>query len=192
MDEMRKKCIRETIELCSNCGLDFTMSELASRLGMSKKTLYVLFESKEALLLETVDAIFDEVKACEAEILVRDDLDLAEKVRRLIIVLPDRFLTLDWSRLQGVEKKYPAMYQRIRYRLETGWEPTLELLRQGMNEGIFRPFKPGLLRAMVEGAIEHFLSSQTLEQAELSYVQALDGMMDILMEGILAPKEGAK
>ena len=50
MDDPRKRCIQETIALCSSQGLDFTMSELAARLGMSKKTLYVLFESKEALL----------------------------------------------------------------------------------------------------------------------------------------------
>ena len=57
MDDPRKRCIQETIALCSSQGLDFTMSELAARLGMSKKTLYVLFDSKEALLLATSVAL---------------------------------------------------------------------------------------------------------------------------------------
>lgn len=165
------------------------MSELAARLGMSKKTLYVLFESKEALLLATVDAMFDEVKVSEAEILGRGDLSLAEKIRRLVVVLPDSYQTLDWTRLQGVEEKYPAMYRRIRQRLETGWEPTLDLLRQGVEQGVLRPFEPGLFRAVVEGAIEHFLSSDALEREGLGYVQAMDGMMDLLMEGILTRRE---
>lgn len=189
MDDARKRCIRETIALCSSQGLEFTMSELAARLGMSKKTLYVLFESKEALLLATVDAMFDEVKVSEAEILGRDDLSLAEKIRRLVVVLPDSYQTLDWTRLQGVEEKYPAMYRRIRRRLETGWEPTLDLLRQGVEQGVLRPFEPGLFRAVVEGAIEHFLSSDALEREGLGYVQAMDGMMDLLMEGILTRRE---
>lgn len=189
MDDARKKCIRETIALCSSQGLDFTMSELAARLGMSKKTLYVLFENKEALLLATVDAMFDEVKVSEAEILARDDLTLAEKIRRLVVVLPDSYQALDWTRLQGVEEKYPVMYRRIRQRLETGWEPTLDLLRQGMEQGVLRPFEPGLFRAVVEGAIEHFLSSDALEREKLGYVQAMDGMMDLLMEGILTRRE---
>lgn len=189
MDDARKRCILETIALCSSQGLDFTMSELAARLGMSKKTLYVLFESKEALLLATVDAMFDEVKVSEAEILGRGDLSLAEKIRRLVVVLPDSYQTLDWTRLQGVEEKYPAMYRRIRQRLETGWEPTLDLLRQGVEQGVLRPFEPGLFRAVVEGAIEHFLSSDALEREGLGYVQAMDGMMDLLMEGILTRRE---
>lgn len=189
MDEVRQKCIQQTIALCSSQGLDFTMSQLATQLGMSKKTLYVLFESKEALLLETVDTMFDAVKASEAEVLARQDLDLAAKVRRLVVVLPDSYKTLDWSRLQGVEEKYPAVYQRIRQRLESGWEPTLALLRQGMEEGVLRPFEPGLLRAIVEGTIEHFLTTDALEREKLDYVQALDGMMDLLMGGILTRQE---
>lgn len=186
MDQARQKCIDCAIQLCSSQGLDFTMSQLAAQLGMSKKTLYVLFESKEALLLAAVDAMFDAVKADEAKILARQDLSLADKVRQLVVVLPDSYKNLDWSRLQGVEEKYPAVYGRIRQRLESEWEPTLELLRQGMEQGELRPFQPGLLRAVVEGAMEHFLSSDALQREGIGYVQALDGMMDLLMEGILA------
>lgn len=186
MDQARQKCIDCAIQLCSSQGLDFTMSQLAAQLGMSKKTLYVLFDSKEALLLAVVDTMFDAVKADEAKILARQDLSLADKVRQLVVVLPDSYKNLDWSRLQGVEEKYPAVYGRIRQRLESEWEPTLELLRQGMEQGELRPFQPGLLRAVVEGAMEHFLSSDALQQQGIGYVQALDGMMDLLMEGILA------
>lgn len=186
MDQARQKCIDCAIQLCSSQGLDFTMSQLAAQLGMSKKTLYVLFDSKEALLLAVVDTMFDAVKADEAKILARQDLSLADKVRQLVVVLPDSYKNLDWSRLQGVEEKYPAVYGRIRQRLESEWEPTLELLRQGMEQGELRPFQPGLLRAVVEGAMEHFLSSDALQREGIGYVQALDGMMDLLMEGILA------
>ena len=186
MDQVRQKCIDCAIQLCSSQGLDFTMSQLAAQLGMSKKTLYVLFDSKEALLLAVVDTMFDAVKADEAKILARQDLSLADKVRQLVVVLPDSYKNLDWSRLQGVEEKYPAVYGRIRQRLESEWEPTLELLRQGMEQGELRPFQPGLLRAVVEGAMEHFLSSDALQREGIGYVQALDGMMDLLMEGILA------
>lgn len=186
MDQARQKCIDCAIQLCSSQGLDFTMSQLAAQLGMSKKTLYVLFDSKEVLLLAAVDAMFDAVKADEAKILARQDLSLADKVRQLVVVLPDSYKGLDWSRLQGVEEKYPAVYDRIRQRLESEWEPTLELLRQGMEQGELRPFQPGLLRAVVEGAMEHFLSSDALQREGIGYVQALDGMMDLLMEGILA------
>ena len=192
MDQARQKCIDCAIQLCSSQGLDFTMSQLAAQLGMSKKTLYVLFDSKEALLLAVVDTMFDAVKADEAKILARQDLSLADKVRQLVVVLPDSYKNLDWSRLQGVEEKYPAVYGRIRQRLESEWEPTLELLRQGMEQGELRPFQPGLLRAVVEGAMEHFLSSDALQREGIGYVQALDGMMDLLMEGILAKGDDKK
>lgn len=186
MNEAKRKCILQTIDLCSDYGLDFTMSQLATQLGMSKKTLYLLFDSKEDLLLATVDFMFDAVKVSEAQVLANQDLTLIEKIRRLIVVLPDSYKKLNWQRLQGVEEKYPAVYRQIKYRLESGWETTLDLLHQGIEEGVLRPFNTGLFRAVVEGAVEYFLSSDALERDKLDYVQALDGMMDLLMDGIIA------
>ena len=58
-----------------------------------------------------------------------------------------------------------------------------------MAEGVLRPFEPGLLRAIVEGTIEHLLASDALEREGLDYVQALDGMMDLLMDGIRKREE---
>ncbi len=189
MDTPRDRCIQATIQLCSSQGRDFTMSQLAASLGMSKKTLYVLFPSKEALLLEMVDAMFCQVKESETALLADSTLPLAQKVRRLVVVLPESFKALNRSRLQGVEQRYPAVYRRIRLHLESGWEPTLALLWQGMEAGVFRPFSLGVFRSMVEGSIEYFLASGALQREGLDYVQALDQMMELLLEGILAKQE---
>ena len=179
MDRVRQKCIDCAIQLCSSQGLDFTMSQLAAQLGMSKKTLYVLFDSKEALLLAAVDTMFDAVKADEAKILARQDLSLADKVRQLVVVLPDSYKNLDWSRLQGVEEKYPAVYGRIRQRLESEWEPTLELLRQYRPKGILHCFSGSVEMArevtklgmyLGIGGVVTFKNARVLKQV----VQAID------------------
>ena len=47
---MRKKIIDATVEEFKQNGLKFTMNDLAKRLGISKKTIYTVFESKQAVL----------------------------------------------------------------------------------------------------------------------------------------------
>ena len=64
------------------------MSDLATRLSMSKKTLYVHFDSKEDLLASAVDYWFTQVKQAELDILEDDSLTTIEKVQRIIIVQP--------------------------------------------------------------------------------------------------------
>ena len=49
---MRDKIIDATVEEFKQNGLKFTMNDLAKRLGISKKTIYTVFESKQAVLGE--------------------------------------------------------------------------------------------------------------------------------------------
>lgn len=48
----------QTLSYLSDKGLKFTMADLAKSLGMSKKTIYSFFETKEALLNDVVDYAF--------------------------------------------------------------------------------------------------------------------------------------
>lgn len=189
MEELREKCILHTLALCSEYGMRFTMSELAAGLGVSKKTLYVLFPDKEALLTDAVDYVFDAVKRSEAEILRDETLSLTQKIERLIIVIPEPFREIDWNRLNGVETKYPKVYTHICERIESGWDAALSLLREGVETGVLRPFSIPVFKAMVEGSIEHFITSPELAQQGVAYTQALEEMIALLMRGALMRKE---
>lgn len=189
MEELREKCILHTLALCSEQGMRFMMSELASGLGVSKKTLYVLFPDKEALLTDAVDYVFDAVKQSEAEILRDESLTLAEKIERLVIVIPEPFRELNWSRLNGVEERYPNVYRHICERIESGWDATLALLQEGVETGVLRPFRLPVFKAIVEGSIEHFITSPELAGEGVAYTQALEEMIGLLLRGALVREE---
>ena len=53
--KMREKIIEATIREFSKNGLKFTMNDLAKQLGISKKTIYTVFESKQAVLVAVAD-----------------------------------------------------------------------------------------------------------------------------------------
>src|SRR5690349_12048205 len=58
-----------------------TMDELAAELGMSKKTLYVHFPSKAALMAAVIDDLSREIRASADALFGNRQLNFAEKLR---------------------------------------------------------------------------------------------------------------
>ena len=70
-------------------------------------------------------------------------------------------------------------------RLETGWEPTIQLIETGMAEGSIRPVPICLVKMMLEASIEQFFQRDVLIINGISYNEALEEVVDILVDGIL-------
>ena len=145
-------------------GLRFTMQQLAQRLHISKKTLYTRYASKEELLLDMIDDAFGAIHARKRAILA-ENLPLEEKLRRVIIALPEEYAATNLCRL------------------EAGWEPTLALLEETRQAGLLRDVPFDILRTMITGSIEAFLRDESLTAQE--YANALETMIDIFLEGVL-------
>ena len=184
-DETRVRVYEAVIDAFNEKGLKFTMDDVAKRLTMSKKTLYQLFEDKEKLFLETIEYGFRQVKEEERKIIENPRLDLSEKIRRVIIVLPDKYRNVDYRKLYDLREKFPRVYREVAIRIESDWEPTLALLEQGMKEGKIRKISLPVLKAMIEGSMEHFLTGETLTREKITYEKALEQMIDIIMKGIV-------
>ncbi len=184
--EIRERVYEAVIDAFNDKGLKFTMDDVAKRLGMSKKTLYQLFDDKEKLFLETIEYGFRQVKLSEQKILENPKLSIEEKIRRVIIVLPDKYRSVDYRKLFDLKEKYPDIYREVAKRIESDWEPTLMLLRQGMEEGVIRKVSLPVLKAIIEGSMEHFLTGDMLIREKITYEKALEQMIDIIMKGILS------
>lgn len=170
------------MELFRQDGLHFTMQQLAQMLHISKKTLYTHYISKEELLLDMIDRAFEAIHAQKRAILA-EKIPLEEKLRRVIIALPEEYAATNLCRMEELEGKFPAAAERVRLHLETGWEPTLALLEEARQAGVLRNVPLDILRMMIAGSIEEFLRDGTLAAQE--YSSALEAMIDILLEGIL-------
>ena len=161
-------------------GLGFTMQQVAAALHISKKTIYTVYSDKEALLIDMVDMLFEKIHRRKAE-LAALPLPLEERLRAVIIALPEEYAALDFRQLDALEEKYPAVAARVRRHLETGWEPTMALLEQGIAEKRIRPVNLTVLRRVLTAAFQQLLSGA---RDGSSYAAELEDMMDILMNGI--------
>lgn len=182
--DLKETILEGTIQAFNQKGLKFTMDDIAGQLGMSKKTIYTVFQDKEALFLAMVDYLFDRIKESENEILQNEKMTTLEKIRKILCVLPESYQKVDFGQLYLLRGKYPSTYAKVEERLETGWEGTIALLQQGMEEGVIRPVKIPIVKMMFEAALEQFFQRDILIQNKISYVDALQEVVDILVDGI--------
>ena len=182
--ELRARLREAGLELFRKEGLHFTMQQAAQAIHISKKTIYSVYPSKEALLLDMVDDAFARIHARKQSI-IDGPGTLPDKLRAVIIALPEEYTALDLQQMDLLDEKYPQVAARVRQQLETGWEPTLALLEQAMEQGLMRRVSLPVLQGMISAAIEHFLADRSLEAQGISYTQALEEMISIILEGVL-------
>lgn len=181
---LKEQLLEGTLCVFNQKGLKFTMDDIAKELGISKKTIYTVFENKEMLFLAMVDYLFDSIKESERKVAETPSLSTIEKIRAILGVLPESYKEIDFRQLYLLRDKYPVIYEKVEERLENGWEATIALLEQGMREGVVRPVRIPILKTMLEASLEQFFRRDTLIRNEISYQEALDEVVGILIDGI--------
>lgn len=182
--ELRETILQGTIKAFNRKGLKFTMDDIASILRISKKTIYTVFADKEELFLAMVDYLFDNIKNSEQEVIQNPRLSTLEKIRKILGVMPESYSEIDFRELYILKDKYPKIYEQVERRLENGWETTITLLQQGMEEGVIRKVDIPIIKLMLEAAVEQFFQRDILLQHQIKYTDALDEVVSILVDGI--------
>ena len=187
MDDLKNRILVNTIKVFNKKGLKLTMDDVAEQMGISKKTIYKYFNSKEEIFDQIVDYIFDGIKARENEILNEEGLSIDERTRKLLAAFPESFTAIDFAKLGDLKDKYPKIYKKMTRRLEAGWEPTIELLEQGRKEGIYREDADlTIFKIMMDASIAKLFEADTLKKTKIKYVECLNQIVDILLLGITA------
>ena len=68
--------------------------------------------------------------------------------------------------------------------MQSGWESTINLIKQGISEGVVRPININVFKTMMESTIGQFFQRDVLIRNDISYVDALEEVVNILVDGI--------
>lgn len=186
MDETKVRILEGALNVFKTKGIKFTMDDLATGLGMSKKTIYVVFPDKGTLLYEMVEYSFDLIKQSEEAVINDDSLDCVEKLRKILCAMPDSYVGVDFSQLYVLKGKYPKAYNRMEERLESGWESTFSIIDEGIATGAFRKVNKQIFQLTFEATLERFLMGDDLSNNKISYSQALEELVNLLVDGVCA------
>lgn len=184
---MKEAIAQGAIEELLVQGLKFTIRDVASRLGMSTKTIYSYFESKEHIISHIVDKTVEEMKVAERGIMDDPSLSIHQKMIEALVVFPRKFAYLDLRIIQGLRQRYPEQWRKLDEHIQYGWENIRLLAKEGVLEGSFRAFDMELFIQAYIGALYHIMDSQVAGKIELTLEKTLEQLVELLMVGIANP-----
>ena len=188
-DSLRIRILDAAADLFNSKGIKFTMDDLASVLGMSKKTIYTVFPDKRSLMIDTIDRFFNMAMEDEELVLANESEDTIEKLRHVLGGIPKHYEIYDLRKLYVLKEKYPLVYKHWKKRREEYWEPASRLLEQGIREGVLRPISGAVFRTMYQATLEQFFQKDILVKNDISYREAVAEVASILVDGIVNREE---
>jgi AcrR family transcriptional regulator len=167
-----------------------TVDEIASRLGISKKTIYKYFASKDELINTLLVQAMDEMDAQCKGILRRDDLSFVDKLREMMKNIAIQYSAMHRPLMEDLERNAPHIWRRIaEFRTRLVNEGFGKLLKEGIGQGMFRnDIDDKLILLIYQNMIESSINPQTLVNVPYSAVQVFEAIIKVIYEGILTPE----
>ena len=187
--EIKDRILRKAEEHFLKLGYSkVTMNEIAEDLGMSKKTLYAHFESKEELLKTIVFKLRDERIAKIDKLLDDKQIDFIEKLRQLLDLTAEFHKRISPEFLTEIQRCAPGSCLDSESFVLTKVETVLSsLLREGIEKKVFRnDINVQLLVMMHIGAVQFLVRPEMFEQLPLTSRQVLHTIGQVMFYGILS------
>ena len=159
-----------------------TMDQVASRAGLSKRTVYRYFRSKEAIIEAIIDAFMAEV-AEESERLLAAEQDPAGFMAALIKYLfrQGRFFATPQG-LKDLQQYYPHLWKKIETFRASRVQRILEVLIIRDNIGVWRGTDPRILTTAILAAIQAVVNPDFILKNGLTFEDTVNQMSMLLTQ----------
>jgi len=170
-----------------------TMEEIASDLGISKKTLYKHFSNKEHLLKEILDNIKCEVDEFVEGLISDKEMEFIEKLKRFMNFIAKQGTRLEGPIVRDLMKSHPEFWRDIEeFRKKKAYKNLSQLIEQGIKSGIFRKdVNTEVVVLAYVASIHSLINPEVLARLPISADQVFKDLVKILFEGIFTT-EGRK
>ena len=137
---MKSKILTEARKLFLKFGYrTVTMDDIAEKLGVSKKTLYENYNSKNKLIGDVVQDIFENVESKLNASYNEDELNAIERIYKMSHVMDDFFNVTTRNPKRELEKYYPEINKKVESHIERTIKTHLyKNIQQGISEGVYR------------------------------------------------------
>jgi AcrR family transcriptional regulator len=163
-----------------------TLDEIASDLGMSKKTMYKFFPSKEDLLATIVHSMMSNNSIC-IEGIIGSDKPFMQKANELFAFLGRQIGTISKQFIIDLQRFSPSLWKELEeFRRQRILSNMRLMFLLAKDEGIFRKeIDVELFILIFVHAVQGIVSPQTLAEQSFSTEEALQGIFKILFEGAM-------
>jgi AcrR family transcriptional regulator len=169
-----------------------TMADLASELGMSKKTLYAHFTGKEALLESVLRNKFASAEAALEPISANGTRGFPQTLHDLLAAMRRETEEVQPAFVRDLQRETPAMFGLVQgFRRELVQKHFGRVLQAGRKAGLIRKDIP--LALMVEiliGTTDAIVNPAKMEALGLAVKTAYSTVVNLFLEGALTRNGG--
>lgn len=168
-----------------------SVEEIAGALGISKKTFYKNFGSKDELLLVVTDRLLAGIHG-QVRSIVDGDAPFLEKLDALMTFLGQRLSRLSRPMMRDLQRHSPGIWARVQqFRRERISNDFKGLLLRGVAEGFVRgDVDIDLVLLAFTGAVEAVVNPAVLAEYPLPVQDVIRSIMTVFIRGILTFSAG--
>lgn len=137
-----------SLDLLYEIGVTFKMDEVASKLGISKKTIYKDYSSKEVILKRIIDELGVELRSNYRTIKYNNHLSDTDKLFKILTTLPRESVMFLPSIKNEIIHYYPDLMSGIQDLEDYIASEVEELVNHNLMKGFLTPFNFDVLLSM--------------------------------------------
>ena len=137
---MEQKIVEKSTELFLNLGFkSVTMDEIASALGVSKKTIYKYFNNKTDLVNAVTNHVFDSI-SCGLDNICHLNMNPIDELFSIQRFVMEHLKDEKSSPQYQLQKYYPKIFLSLKKKqFEVMQECVIDNLKKGIELGLYRP-----------------------------------------------------
>jgi len=195
-DEKKNRILKKAEEMFLSYGYSkVSMDDLATKLGMSKKTLYAYFRSKEELMNEVVVSYSNDILKINDKIFNDGSLNYEEKVIKIFANAATRLSAISPFFIEDLNRTAPGVWNNIvNLKSEATKARYNDIIKMGVSSGLVKKdINIALAVLLFSAAIESFFNPMFLKQIPVdlhkmipnSASDVYEELVKIILHGII-------
>lgn len=184
--DYRQRIINAFKELAVMRGFSrVTVDELAAHTGISKRTIYRYFNSKEEIILSVVEDFMGILEKSIQHELASSDKPV-EKIRNTLKAIPRNIKLLGPLAIYDLQKYYPHIWEKIEQFRAERIQKIFEGFLSGDEQGYFKKVNPKIFSTALLSSIRSVINPAFIMDNNLSPEETIQSLFTIFLYGIVA------
>lgn len=161
-----------------------TVDQIASKTGMSKKTLYKYFSSKEEMAGEVLNYFMERIDSKKESILMAPNLSPDLRICNYILKIKEDLSIISPLFLEDIKKYMPDVWMKFYQKQKETVYALESFIKEGQTVGTFKDINTNLVVQIILSAVLVVMEPNFLIKNNLTQEEVYDAVTTIFLSGL--------